>query len=410
MKVGIVTTWFERGAAYVSKQFEEALAKQHDIFIYARGGEDYAIGDLKWDKENVFWGKRIGSPINSTVIDKTEFIKWIKKNKIQKIIFNEQSWFPPVLWCKDLNITTIAYIDYYTEKTIPLFEAFDYLICNTKRHFNAFKWHTGATYIPWGTNVDLFKPKSEKNCLVDIDNITIFHSAGMNPIRKGTDQLLEAFYNANVQNTKLIIHTQVELSELFPKLKLKISKLVNNNTLKVITKTITAPGLYSEGDIYIYPARLDGLGLTIAEAISSGLALIVPDNAPMNEFVHSNFGKVIKIDKMFARSDGYYWPQCEVNISHLTKIIEELESSKREIVDKKKAARIYALENLNWNKNSKYLLALIENPPGELKNINPDILKKINKFENSGQNKLNRIYLLFYPFSKFILKTFYKKL
>ena len=58
MKIGIVTTWFERGAAYVSKQFMDVLQKTDEVFIYARGGEKYAIGNPLWDLPNVWWGKR----------------------------------------------------------------------------------------------------------------------------------------------------------------------------------------------------------------------------------------------------------------------------------------------------------------------------------------------------------------
>lgn len=45
MRIGIITTWFERGAAYVSRQFMELLQQTDEVFIYARGGEKYAMGD-----------------------------------------------------------------------------------------------------------------------------------------------------------------------------------------------------------------------------------------------------------------------------------------------------------------------------------------------------------------------------
>lgn len=57
MNIGIVTTWFERGAAYVSKAYFESLNNdENNIFIFARGGESYAKGDPKWDNEYVTWG------------------------------------------------------------------------------------------------------------------------------------------------------------------------------------------------------------------------------------------------------------------------------------------------------------------------------------------------------------------
>ena len=80
MNIGIVTTWFERGAAHVSKQFEDVLSKEHNVFIYARGGESYAENNEIWDAENVTWGKRRKTPFSSTTIHKKDFVKWLVKN------------------------------------------------------------------------------------------------------------------------------------------------------------------------------------------------------------------------------------------------------------------------------------------------------------------------------------------
>lgn len=40
MNIGLVTTWFERGAAYVSKAYLNSLKTDNNVFIYARGGEN----------------------------------------------------------------------------------------------------------------------------------------------------------------------------------------------------------------------------------------------------------------------------------------------------------------------------------------------------------------------------------
>ena len=34
MKIGIVTTWFERGAAYVSRQYRDVLAQKVPVVLY----------------------------------------------------------------------------------------------------------------------------------------------------------------------------------------------------------------------------------------------------------------------------------------------------------------------------------------------------------------------------------------
>jgi hypothetical protein len=182
MNIGIVTTWFERGAAYVSKQYMQLLEKENNVFIYARGGEEYAKGDLKWDTKNVSWGKKDYTRFVPMHIHKKDFKRWIDNNKIDVILFNEQHWWEPMIWCKEWGIKTGAYIDYYTEETIPFFEVYDFLICNTQRHYSAFNWHKQCSLVPWGTDIKLFKPNQKRG--IDREKVVFFNSSGMNPDRK----------------------------------------------------------------------------------------------------------------------------------------------------------------------------------------------------------------------------------
>lgn len=391
MNIGIVTTWFERGAAYVSKQFEEVLATKHNVFIYARGGESYAKGDAKWDKENVTWGTRIKSPFVATVIKKTDFIKWLKTNNIELVIFNEQHWFQPILWCKRLGIKTIAYVDYYTEKMIPLFDIYDAVICNTKRHMQAFNKHKHACYIPWGTDIDTFTPHNTG--LVNDGGVTFFHSAGLTGERKGTDLFIKALARLDGLNFKAVIHTQADLKPQFPDLAGTIKKLEDAKKLTVITKTVTAPGLYHLGDVYVYPSRLEGIGLTIAESISCGLACIVPDNGPMNEFVNDSFGKTVGIAKFYSRSDGYYWPKCECSIEGLADAMKFYIDNPDIVIEQKQNSRQYALTHLSHKKNFRQIIDLVEETKYEPAEV--ALINKINAYDNWGLKRLQKYYLSF---------------
>ena len=356
MNIGIVTTWFERGAAYVSKQYMKILQKSgHNVYIYARGGEKYAINDPNWDFKNVYWSKRIPAPI-STYIDLKEFEKWLDRKGIEVVIFNEQKWYPPIQLANKKGIKTIAYVDYYTEKAVPLFKNYDMLICNTKKHYEVFKWHPNAVYIPWGTDTELFKPieKKEKNKLI------FFHSCGYAPERKGTEFILKSLDYLK-GNFKIIIHSQINLKNFYPELKEKIEKNIKEDKLEIIEKTVPAPGLYHLGDVYVYPAKLDGIGLTLMEAISSGLAVITTDNGPMNEFAKKEFSKLVKVDKFIARSDGYYWPKSIIDFNNLIENMQYFIDNYENIEEYKKNAREYAEKHLNWEENSKNLGELIQN-------------------------------------------------
>lgn len=357
MNLGIVTTWFERGAAYVSRQFRDTLVKQHNVFIYARsGGDKHPIPAPDWSAPWVTVAKEPKQTF-LTAIDKDDFFRWIEENRIDIVLFNEQRWWWPVLWCHQRGLKVGSYVDYYTEETVEFFNLYDFLICNTLRHYSVFDWHPQCYYIPWGTDINLFYP-AEKNSNVKTP-LTFFHSAGMNPYRKGTDLVIEA-YSHLLQSSRLIIHTQVDLEKVLPKQGPLIRKLQGENRLDVIEKTVPAPGLYHLGDVYVYPSRLDGIGLSLVEASACGLPLIATDSPPMNEFVSEENGRLVTVEKYVPRHDGYYWPQAVASVQGIYEAMSYYLENSDHLPLYKSAARRYAEEFLNWEKNSAELCKILE--------------------------------------------------
>ena len=388
MRVGIVTSWFPRGAAYVSKQYRDILETEHDVHIYARGGERFAKGDPDWDNDSVTLGE---TPVNGLAVPilLLHFKKWLEEKKIEMVIFNEQRYFKPILLCNKMGIITGAYIDYYTNDTIPIFGVYDFLLCNTTRHYDAFSWHPNCLYVPWGTDVNLFRPPHKKKRYDQ--SVVFFHSCGMNPYRKGTDLVIRAFSKVK-QSAKLIIHTQIDLRKHIPWFQEFLRREQLGDRVTVIHRTVDPPGLYHLGDVYVYPSRLDGLGLTIAEAFACGLPVITTDEPPMNQFVNSELGRLVPVVRRTKRSDGYYWPEVLPSLGVLANAMQSYveERSLAEIKDK---ARQYATSNLNWHKNARLL-------PGMLTNIErtePSVKKRAEQL--ALQHDSQRLYIRIYEFS-----------
>lgn len=353
VNIGIVTTWFERGAAYVSRAYLETLSTKHRVFIYARGGEQYAQDDPKWNQSNVTWGKKI-VPVNAMDIDWLDFENWVYQNKLDIVLFNEQRYWMVVLKSLELDVLIGAYVDYYTEETIPFFALYDFLLCNTQRHYSIFRDHPQAFYIPWGTDCDVFRPNPYR---VHRQYPTFFHSAGMGGLnlRKGTDILVRAFQHVYGQ-AKLIIHSQVGLDSYGA-----IADLIRNDPrIEFIHETVGAPGLYHLGDVYVYPTKLEGIGLSIAEALASGLPVITTDEAPMNEFVVNNVtGVLVTVAERRQRFDGYYWPESYCSEEALVKAMQRYVDHPTLIQEQGQQARAHAIDHLDWYENSRDLPALI---------------------------------------------------
>lgn len=392
MTVGIVTTWFERGAAIVSKQIAEALKIEgHDCRIYARG-ERYAVGDPIWDTSEVHWGKRLHWA-GSGKIDRKDFEDWIEREKISTLIFNEQRWWQPVVWAKAKGVRIGAYIDYYTEENVENFAVYDFLICNTKRHASAFAWHKGAHYVPWGTNVETYRPTPRVE-----GPVRFFHSCGWDSHRKGTDLLIKAFRLIRSEvDAQLIIHSQKDISDL----------IKPEDGIEVINRTVPAPGLYGLGDIYIYPSRLEGIGLTICEALASGLPVITTDEPPMSEFVENGTnGFLVPVQRRYRRGDGYYWRIAEVSVERLAEqMLEASRMTPYELAEMRERTRAMAVAERDWTKNSRRISEVVEDDLHlEFK---PEISRKLNRTDLKGfKGKLD--YLIEVPLARIAVSSLFR--
>jgi len=365
MNIGIVTTWHEGGAGYVSRAYRNSLLEAgHTVLIYARGGRYYPIGDPIWDIPDVTWGiryrpsKRMSS-FTSQYVNLIHFEAWLRKNNIDVVITNEDHSFQFAKRVKRLGYCIGTYIDYYKRDTIGCFEIFDFLLCNTRRHYSVFSDFQNALYIPWGTDLELYRPRREKNYSHSDGAVVFFHSAGYGGVngRKGTDLLLEAFQKVTGP-ARLIVHSQAPLSK-FGEAATEI--VMGDERIEFIQRTVPAPGLYHLGDVFVYPSRLEGIGLCIPEALASGLPVITTDNAPMNEFVHNGVnGRLVRVSSTHFRADGYFWPEKVVDIEDLTRQMQLYVNQPEILRLQQRRAREYAESSLEWDNNVSQLSSLLE--------------------------------------------------
>lgn len=351
MNVGIVTAWFPSGAGVVSKQYEKTLKIAHDVYIYCRGGS--ARNQPEWNGKNVTWAYPHPA---STGIYRWHFNHWIKNNNLDLVIFNEQRYWKPVIWAKKRGILVGAYIDYYTADTIPFFKLYDFLICNTKRHHKVFCDFPQSIFIKWGTLIKQYSPV----IMTPIRPTTFIISAGWDGLyasstpwmdRKGIGVTLRAFTRVK-GNCKLIVLSQVPL-EKCPKQWDEIIRVDPRIEFQFGSHNKTP---YNLGDIYVYPSRLDGIGLTLTEALSCGLPAITTDNAPMNEFVQHNInGFLVDVEEFRGRPDGYYWAESICDEDCLKDAIQRYIDNPDLILDHSINARRIAEEQMDWEKNSYFL-------------------------------------------------------
>lgn len=98
------------------------------------------------------------------------------------------------------------------------------------------------------------------------------HNAGNGGIggRNGTKELLEAMEYVKSPIT-LIIRSQIPISIL--------------NDPRIDLRVGTFDDIWSEGDIFIFPEKFNGLSLPLQEAFASGMAVMATDRFPMNDWL-----------------------------------------------------------------------------------------------------------------------------
>lgn len=383
MNIGFVSTWFERGASYVTRSYIDLLKPKHNIFVYARGGEIRKNEGGEWDKSYVTWGLNL----RNDYINYRHFKKWIKSNDIDIVFFNEQKNTAILYKIKrDFpNLKLGSYIDYYKEDTVSDFNIYDFLICNTKRHYSVFKNHIQAYYVPWGTDVELFNVKERSN-----PELVFYHSAGMS-VRKGTEFVIDAFIKGKIyKHAKLILHSQISIEKNFNYKK----DYLEQYNIEVIEETVPAPGLYHLADVYVYPTKLDGLGLTMYESLASGLPVITTDYPPMNEVINNEVGYLVKVDYLRTRKDAYYWPLSIVKEESLIEAMNYYISNRNKIGKFKNIARERAVELWDWKDRKEEINYIFEHSKVVVDNSDEKLTPNYTTF-NKLINEIGSSYFYF---------------
>ncbi|MBI3791892.1 MAG: glycosyltransferase, partial [Gemmatimonadetes bacterium] len=386
------------GAAYVSQQYARALAPAHDVFIYARGGARPGATEAEWHGPNVHWA---ALPVvdADTAVDLDDFAAWLRARRLDWVVFNEQWWMEPLRTCAALGVKTAAYLVEYKTDQLPLYDAYDLLVANTRQQFETFEGrHPGVRHVPWGTDVRYFRPDTldaaQPGC------VTFVHSAGLNASRKGSDLVIAAFdqlWQSGERRARLIIQSQGAIRATLGEARVAALEQAGALTYRgpdARDPAARAPmaerrGLYVQGDVYLYPCRFDGVGLSVPEAAACGLYAITTDFPPMNEFVGPGNGEAIAITRSYATPRAHH-PFAEPSLEAL---VAAMRRCAAEFTPAWKArARAYAEAHLDWDVNAAGLAALFGDASYQAPAAKARALDAIRRYETARLTSLrNRL-------------------
>ncbi len=371
IKVGLVTAWAECGMGYVAKNWVYTMNKfsdQIDYQIYSRAVKTFT--PFRWHNDHVVDGPEIME------IGHDHFWKWVDTFKPDVILFQDQNIYGPTGMKEEteklrkMGIKTINYPDWIKNGDPEKYKGlYDVNLAHVKRNFNWLKEADvdNPVFIKWGVIVKNF-PFMQRSVK---DKIKFYINMGTGSKRKGYQYLPQAlkkvdggFWKKNIIKTHhdySFIATSVEESahrvdkdflEYFQK----------NERCELIFKTADneAGGLFSMGDVYVYPTRMEGIGLTITESLCSGMPVVTSDYPTMNEwFADGEAGRLIKTKRI--KKTEMMPNQVVPDTSYLAKILIDYIENPEQIEEQSRKARSLVETDFNWDSRDEEILSLLKN-------------------------------------------------
>ncbi len=368
-RVGLVTAWAECGMGYLAKNWVYTFRKNLDRLeyqIYSRALP--VIAPFRWRSDKVVTGP------TGMAINHDHFWNWVETFKPDVILFQDQNTYgasgmrEETARLRRLGIRTINYPDWIKWPDIKKFQRlYDVLLTHVKRNY---RWFSEAglddtVYIPWGVILKHF-PFVERH---PRDLVKFYTNLGTGTVRKGYPliptalQRLEGNFLQRHLRPKhyeyRFIATAVEHSAHRVKKKF-IRQFSANSRCEFTFETADnrAGGLFTLGDVYIYPSLREGVGLTITEALCTGMPVVTTDYPTMNEwFEDGRAGRLIKTAKVKRGSMPTH--KAYADVRHLAEIMEDYIRHPGQIREQSHQARKLVEERYNWDHRDEAILKLI---------------------------------------------------
>jgi 1,2-diacylglycerol 3-alpha-glucosyltransferase len=355
LRIGIVAWWFNRGQAVVARQLRSALTELgHETFVLARGTKGNLnlpsmtrISDV-WDQSGV-------TPASGFDIPVQEYEEWASANGIEVAFFDQNYQFKEVAALRRRGIKTVGrfvWESFSARHVGPALKAYDVIYSVTRCEQERYRsLGIESPYVAWGCHPDLFGITPRR----DPERVTFHYNAGVVSKRKPYQQVFEAFARVRDPDLRLLFKAQMErhrrdliqAAERDPRIELVVADLPAVEHLQ----------LFADSDVCLAPARWEGLGVHLFEAIAFGMPVITNDAPPMNELVEDGFnGLLVRSHQDGLAKSGI--PAYLPDVEDMARAIERLADP--ELRERLSEGARQMAERRNWSRTVSDVGGLLE--------------------------------------------------
>jgi 1,2-diacylglycerol 3-alpha-glucosyltransferase len=298
MRVGVVTKWFNRGQPVVGRHTRSALdSLGHETFVLARpkkerGPQPGALSrDDVWDQPGVTEASEYDIPL-------ADYTDWIEREGIEAILCDQNYGFSELAQVRERGVKVIGRFvwEHFTaEQVAGARSAYDLVFSMTRAEQERYRgMGLDTPYVPWGCHPEIVEVGEAAQKHRTSDLVTFVFTGGFLGRRKPLEPLLEAWSLVRSERARLVVKAQVERSRLAAaeeaaardgRIELRIADEPTRQHLETV----------AAADVTLSPARWEGLGLPLYEAVAFGQPAITNDVAPMNEITrHERNGLLVR--------------------------------------------------------------------------------------------------------------------
>jgi 1,2-diacylglycerol 3-alpha-glucosyltransferase len=288
MRVGVVSKWFNRGQPVVARQLRSALDELgHETFVLARPKKEVGPRPGALDRDDVWDQPRVTETAGFEVTDE-EYGRWVDENGIEALFCDQNYQFAEIASLRARGVRTVGrfvWEHFAPDHVAGAREAYDVVYSFTRAEQARYaELGIDSPYIPWGCHPELLGYAKDQ-APTEPDVVTYIFPAGFAGHRKPLGPVLEAFSRTAGDRLRLLVKAQVERKHLRaaqeaagrdPRIEIQVADEPTRDHLR----------RFAACDVCLSPARWEGLGLPLYEAIAFGMPAITNDAPPMNEAIH----------------------------------------------------------------------------------------------------------------------------
>ena len=230
------------------------------------------------------WAQSGVTPASDFFIPAEELVGWAKETGIEACFFDQNYEFDAIAALRGAGVRTIGrfvWERFSDEHVEPTKRAYDLVYSLTRAEQERYAGMGIETpYVRYGVHPEYFEVTPEPR---PRGRFVFHYHAGLLGKRKPFKEVINAFTATREPELRLIVKAQIERRMKFLERAVK-----KDQRIELVLEDLPTDvhlQMFADADVCMAPARWEGLGLHLYEAIAFGQPIVCNDDAPMNELV-----------------------------------------------------------------------------------------------------------------------------